>query len=408
MVYHENPWGPHPAAVEAIREVMARSLSYGGVNRYPDFQQEELKEAILRYNNLEGVLSTENVILGLGSAELLFMAADAFTSPEIPFLTEWVTYRIIIQRVEQNRAEVVYVPLRADWEADLDATYAALKSAGEQGRPFGLAHFNVINNPAGTYLDKETFGAFTDRVHDLGLDTVILCDDSDREFMDPALQPRLFWAARDVAEGRNMLHIQTFSHIFGLTGLRIGYGFARKDIVEKLEAHRIFSNMNVLGQAAALASVTHADEQINRCNAACMESRQQLYGELDAMGMEYLRSQGHYNLINLQDMDGTLAVLLMYAGKQVFVRWGFEWGLDTWIRVNPSNEYENGRFIEALNWVLGRKEVRGVSAPEYLATTEGRRLAGAAAEAGFPRHVITRAAKGSPVNELNRTIFRTA
>jgi histidinol-phosphate aminotransferase len=396
MVYHENPWGPHPAAVEAVRETMARGLSYGGINRYPDFQQGELKEAILRYNNLEGVLTTENVILGLGSAELLFMAADAFSSPEAPFLTEWVTYRIIIQRAEQNRAEIVYVPLRDNWEADLDATYLALKSADEQGRPVGLAHFNVINNPAGTFLDKETFGAFADRVYALGPDTVILCDDSDREFMDPALQSRLFWAAEDVAEGRNMLHIQTFSHIFGLTGLRIGYGFARKEIIEKLEAHRIFCNMNVLGQAAALASLAHAEEQIRRCNAACGESRKQLYGALDAMGMEFLPSQGHYNLINLQDMDGTLAVLLMYAVKQVFVRWGFEWELDTWIRVNPSNEYENGRFIEALNWVLGRKEFRGVPAAEVLATTEGRRLAGAAVKTGFPQHVIARAANGAP------------
>jgi histidinol-phosphate aminotransferase len=393
MVYHENPWGPHPAAVQAVREVMGRGLAFGGVNRYPDFPQDDLKQAVLRYNGLEGKLTSDNVILGLGSAELLFMATDAFSSPQVPFLTEWITYRIIIQRAEQNGAEIVTVPLRDNWEADLDRTYEAVKSAGDQGRPFGLVHFNVINNPAGTYLKQEAFSAFADRVYALGLDTVILCDDSDREYMDPALQPDLFRAAEDVVEGRNMLHVQTFSHIFGLTGMRVGYGFARREIVEKLEAHRIFSDINVLGHAAALASVEHAGEQIRRCNAACMESREQLYGALDRMGLEFLPSQGHYNLINLQDMDGTLAVLLMYTVKKVFVRWGFEWDLDTWIRVNPSTEYENDRFLDALTWVLGQKDLRGIPAAEYLGSSEGRRLTETAARAGFPRQVIARAAR---------------
>ncbi len=262
--------------------------------------------------------------------------------------------------------------------------------------PGKTLHLKVTHNPAGSYLDRDTFRAFADRVYALGLDTIILCDDSDREFMDPALQPRLFNAARDVVAGKNMLHIQTFSHIFGLTGLRIGYGLARKDIAEKLEAHRIFSNMNVLGQTAALASVEHAGEQVRRCNAACMESREQLYGELDALGLEYLRSQGHYNLINLQEMDGTVAVLLMYLVKKVFVRWGSEWEMDNWVRVNASNIYENGRFIEALRWVLGQKEARGVPAAEYLGTTEGKRMAQAAVKAGFPQHVLARAARAVP------------
>ena len=395
MVYHENPWGQHPAAVEAVREAMARQFDRGGVNRYPDFDQEELKQAILRYNNLQGVLTTENVILGLGSAELLFMAADAYTSPRLPFLTEWVTYRIILQRAEQNRAEIVTVPLLADWKPDLDRMYDALKDAGDQGRRYGMVHFNVINNPAGTYLEQDAFDAFTRRVYDLGLDTVILCDDSDPEFIDPALEPRLFRAARHVAEGRNMLHIQTFSHIFGLTGLRIGYGLAPKEIVEKLDAHRIFSQINVLGEAAALASLENAEEQIRRCNRACMQSREQLYGALDALGLEYLPSQGHYNLINLQDMHSILAVLLLYAAKGVFVRWGFEWDLDNWIRVNPSNEYENERFLEALEWVLGRRDLRRVSPAEYLRGTEGSRLARAAVKAGFPEHVVTRVLHGS-------------
>jgi hypothetical protein len=82
----------------------------------------------------------------------------------------------------------------------------------------------------------------------------------------------------------------------------------------------------------------------------------------------------------------------MYAVKKVFVRWGSEWDLDTWIRVNPSTEYENDRFLDALVWVLGQKDLRGIPAAEYLGSTDGRRLAETAVRAGFPRQVIARAA----------------
>ena len=390
MVYHENPWGPHAAAVEAVREVMGKGLSCGGINRYDDFLKNDLKQAILRYNGVDNVLKPENVILGLGSAELLFMATDAFTSPESPFLTEWITYRIIIQRAEQNRARVVKISLK-NWKPDLEAMLQEAERAALEGSPYGLVHFNVINNPAGTFLEKDTFQAFADRLYTISPETVLLCDDSDREFMETELQPRMFRAEKDVVQGKNMLHIQTFSHIFGLTGLRIGYGIAPRETVQKLEAHKIFAGLNVLGHAAALASLEHAQEQAARCNDLCTESRNQLYRELDALGLEYLPSQGHYILLDLKNMDGTVAVLLMYLCQQVFVRWGSEWDLNTWIRVNPSTDYENRLFIQALRWALGQKRLRGISAAEYLGRTEGRRLAHAAVKSGFPAHVIARA-----------------
>lgn len=388
MVFHENPWGPHPAAMEAIGDVLRKGLAGGGVNRYPDEAQYELKRAILRYNGLDGVLTVDNVILGVGSAEVLFMAADAFTSPESPFLSEWITYRIILQRAEQNGAEVMRVSLLPNWTPDLDRMHAEAAGAQAGGRPFGLIHFNVINNPAGTYLEQETFDAFARRIYRDAPETVLLCDDSDWEFMDETEMPRRFRAARHVVEGRNMLHVQTFSHAFGLTGLRVGYGIAPERIIRRLEAHRIFAGTNVVGQAAALASLENAEEQTRRCNRFCGESRRQVYEILDALGLEYLPSQGHYILLNLGDLDGTMAVLQMYLLQKVFVRWGSEWELDTWIRVNPGTEWENGRFSQALTWLLSQRRLRGLAARDYLATAEGARVAREAVRRGVPAHVL--------------------
>ena len=387
MVYHENPWGPHPAAVEAIREVLAKGLSGGGINRYDEFLQYELKRAVLRHNGLDDVLTPENVIVGVGSAEVLFMAADAFTSAASPLLTEWATYRIILQRAGKNQADVVKVPLRSDWNVDLDAMEAAIINARTAGKPYGLVHFNVINNPVGTFLHQDSFDAFARSVYRQSPETIILCDDSDKEYMDADQRPLLFHAAQHVREGRNMLHVQTFSHVFGLTGLRIGYGIARKDIIERLEAHRIFAGVNVLGHAAATASLEHASEQIARCNAACTASRNWLNNELNAIGVQYLQSQGHYILINLGRIDGTAAVGRLYLVDKVFVRAGAEWDLKNWIRVNPGTAYENERFISGLRSLLG-KPPPNVAWNEYLSTTEGTQLVRALIQNGFPRYLL--------------------
>jgi histidinol-phosphate aminotransferase len=394
MVYHENPWGPHPAAAEAVRTVLGKGASSGGINRFQDPVQEDLKRAILRYNRVDGILGPEHVILGVGSSEVLFMAADAFTSAARPLLTEWITYRIIIQRAEQNKALVVKVPLRPDWQTDLARLESEVIAASAGGTPYGLIHFNLINNPAGTFLHKESFDAFARSVYRHSPDSVILCDDSDREFMEPDKRDELFEPLRHVVEGLPMLHVQTFSHIFGLTGLRIGYGIARRDIIERMEAHKIYSGTNAMARAAALASLAHADEQVQRCNTECCASRAWLYDQLDAMGLEYLPSQGHYILINLGTMDGTLAVLLLYLTHKVFVRWGSEWGMESWIRVNPGTPYENERFITGLKAILDRGPHR-VSWQEYAATTEGARLAQAAVRHGFPRHALGRACRSA-------------
>jgi len=383
--------------------VLGKGLSGGGVNRYGDFLQNELKEAILRYNGLEGKLTAKNVVLGVGSAETLFMAADAYLSPERPFLSEWPTYYIIHDRAAQNRAEIVRIPLDENWKPDLQGILREAKAAQERHQPYGLLHFNVINNPMGTFLEQESFDAFAHSFYDASPDTVLLCDDSDREFMELQYQPQMFWAAQHVVKGKNMLHIQTFSHTFGLTGMRIGYGIAPKEIVQRMEGHKIFSGLHILGHAAALASLAQADEQIQRVNQLCTQSRNDLYRELDDMNLYYSPSQGHYIMIDLEDMNGVVAVLQMYLRRQVFVRWGMDWDMDNWIRVNPGTELENERFVEALKWLRDTgKTLRGVTALEYLHGTEGRQLTRAALRGGFPPHMLRRVQDRSHQHQSKR------
>ena len=267
-----------------------------------------------------------------------------------------------------------------------------IHKAQDQGIPYGLVHFNVINNPVGTFLHEDLFDSFARSVYQKAPETIIICDDSDQEFMDSDKRSLVFQAAGHIREGKNMLHVQTFSHIFGLTGLRVGYGIAGKDLIARMETHKIYNGINVLGHVAALTSLAHADEQVARCNEACVASRNWLYHELDTMGLQYLPSQGHYILINLDNLDGTVAVLRLYLLHKVFVRWGSGWGLNNWIRVNPGTEWENERFINGLRSILANK-LRGVSLSEYISTAEGYKVARAAVKMGFPLQVLRQSAQ---------------
>jgi hypothetical protein len=96
-------------------------------------------------------------------------------------------------------------------------------------------------------------------------------------------------------------------------------------------------------------------------------------------------------MIDLEDMDDVIAVLQMYLFRKVFVRWGMDWDMDKWIRVNPGTESENERFVSALKWLRGKKrKLRGITALEYLHCTEGKQLTRAALRAGFPPHMLRR------------------
>jgi histidinol-phosphate aminotransferase len=190
---------------------------------------------------------------------------------------------------------------------------------------------------------------------------VILVDESDPEFMEPGQAARMPDFLRYVAEGRNLVHLQTFSHAFGLTGLRVGYALGPPHLLRRMGAKRIPRPVNVFGHAAALASLGDAEPQVRRCAPLIDEGRRYIYGELDRMGLQYLRSQGQYVLLDT-GRSGT-AVWSGLIGLGVLTRFGREWGMESWIRVNPGLPDENRRFIAALRTVLSQPDPGNVAPP---------------------------------------------
>jgi histidinol-phosphate aminotransferase len=351
MLYHENPAGPSPAALDAVREVIARGpRSYG---RLQDDDQADLVAAVLAYNRERGVaahrLAPENVMLLHGSAEGLTLAADTFVAGGT-IISEWPAYYVVRQRVWQAGGTVVDVSLRSD---TLQPDYTALKQALHDHPRAGLVHFNVQNNPAGRALERAPFDDFCRYVFRHHPRAVILADESDHEFMRPEHSAAIPDFASYVATGKNLVHLQTFSHAFALTGLRIGYLFAPPHLIGMLRARRIPRPVNAFAHAAALASLAHRRDQIRRSFALVDAGREYLYAELNKMGLRYLPSQGQYVSVET-GRDGDSVWTQLWA-LGVLTRAGSTWDMDSWIRVCPGQPDENQRFIGALRTVLASR-----------------------------------------------------
>jgi histidinol-phosphate aminotransferase len=376
MLYHENPLGPHPAALEAVHAVLARGPQ--AARRQIADDPPDLVDAILRYNR--GVrasvakLKRHHVLLTLGSAEALFLAADTFVAGGT-LVVEWPSYRIVRERVLHQKGSVIDVPLRPDFRPD----YEALKQALREHPETGMVRLEAQNNPCGTVLRRGEFDAFADHLFRHHPRTVLLIDESDPEYMEPAPAREVPDFPRYVAAGHNLVHIQTFSHVFALTGLRVGYAFAPPRLLARMRHKRIVRPVNVFGHAAALATLRESSAQVARAAPVVAEGRRYLYSELDRMGLRYLPSNGQYLFLDTgRSGTSTWASLI---GLGVLTRYGREWGMESWLRVNPGVPEENQRFIAALRTVLSQPDPGNVPPlpislePLLPRSAEGRALA---------------------------------
>jgi len=367
MCYHENPTGPHPAVYESL----AALLSSDSPCRYPDeMEQEELKNAILKYNGVYGVLDSGNIGLTVGSTEALMMCAYSLLDENTAVLTEWPTYGIFFTRVEQTGSKIIKVPLLKQSDGSYLPDLHSMKTKLDEDSSIRIVHFNLINNPMGSYLKKPDFDAFVMHVNDNFPDAVIIADDSDPEFRERIPEDEFPKPIEHVIAGRNVIHIQTFSHIFGITGLRLGYYIAPAHLAGRIETKRIYNGVSISAVAGGIATMQNAGEQIERSYINNHEGRLWLYSQFEQMGIPYLRSHGSYIMLDVGIQSAV--VYLLMAAQGVIIRQGSEWGLDTWIRVNPGlHPVENEIFIKALKNVC-RNSRSGLSLKDVLNTPEGK------------------------------------
>jgi histidinol-phosphate aminotransferase len=323
---NENPLGPSPLAVAALRDAVA------GVHRYPDSGSVALRQALADYAGL----SLAHVTCGNGSDELVLLICLAFLDHGDEAVMAEGTFISYLLRTLELDARPVLVPLR-NYAHDLEAIAAAITPRTR------VVFICNPNNPTGTTSGAAEVAAFLERVPD---EVLVVMDEAYVEFATRPDYPDLLPTLRD---GRpNLLLLRTFAKIYGLAGLRLGYAYGAPDLVAYLERARPTFNINLLAQVAGIASLGDI-EHLARSRAHADASRAFFLAELRAMGLDPIPSETNFVAVPVGD-DGAVSDALRERGFTVTPLAG--WGLPGLIRVSFGTDEQNRSFVTALQAVL--------------------------------------------------------
>ena len=323
LASNENPLGMSPKARAALEQAL------NSLERYPD--DFELKHALAQHTGL----GMERIVLGNGSNDVLDILARVFLAPGRSAVFSQHAFAVYPLATLSAGGEPIAVPAK-DFGHDLEAMCAAIRP---DTRVVWLAN---PNNPTGTFLPYPQLKAFLQRVPQ---DVVVVLDEAYNEYIPPA--ERVDTAAW-LADFPNLVLTRTFSKIYGLAGLRIGYALASADISDLMNRVRQPFNCNNLALAAAVAALDdHAFvAQSYALNRAGME---QIVATLKRFGLSHIPSHGNFVTFKAGDA-ATVNRKLLEQG--VIVRPIGGYGMPEWLRVTIGREGENTRFAEALERAL--------------------------------------------------------
>mgnify|MGYP000709908942 FL=1 len=323
LASNENPLGMSPKAKKAVEAAI------GGIERYPD--QFDLIKAIAEHCALE----QNQVVLGNGSNDVLDLIARVFLAPGRSAVFAQHAFAVYPLATLSTGAELISTPAK-NYGHDLDAMRSAIRS---DTRIVWIAN---PNNPTGNFLPYPEVRAFLESVPK---DVIVVLDEAYNEYLPPA--ERVDTAAW-IKDFPNLVVTRTFSKIYGLAGLRVGYAIASAEVADLMNRVRQPFNVNNLAIAAAVAALEdHAfvaeSYELNRRGMAQIEAG------LQGLGLEYIPSFGNFVTFKVSEA----AVVNQKLLKQgVIVRPIGGYGLPDWLRVTIGGESENARFLEALGAAL--------------------------------------------------------
>jgi histidinol-phosphate aminotransferase len=323
LASNENPLGPSPKAIKALREAV------GSAQLYPDGGGFLLRNALAAKLGC----ARENIILGNGSNEIIEFVGHAFLRPGdnvITFQHAFIAYKLIAALFD---ARTIEIPT-PDFHCDLNAILSAVTS---KTKVIFLAN---PNNPTGTFLPADKIDNFIARVPE---NVVTVLDEAYFEFLDDPPD-----SLRHVREGRNVIVLRTFSKIHGLASLRVGYGIARAEIIDVLQKTRQPFNVNGLAQIAALAALEDND-YLAKTKQIIDTGRAFLEKEFAAMKLRFVPSAGNFVFVYVGNGP---AIFKQMLARKIIVRPLVGYGLPEWLRITVGTMEQNTKCIEALKQVL--------------------------------------------------------
>ena len=318
---NENPFGPSPLAISAMQKAI------GGVNLYPDGNAFYLKQKLANKLGVEPA----NLVLGNGSNEIIEFVAHALLTPGSEIVVSQYCFAIYPIVAKMFGAGVITVPAKHHGH-DLPAMLQAITPKTR------IVFVANPNNPTGTLAPREEVIHFVNQVPD---DVLLVMDEAYIEFLDDALD--LISLIR-LGARKNLILMRTFSKIYGLAGLRVGYGIAAPELVSALEKIRQPFNVNLLSQVAALAALDD-EEHVHK-------TRQNNFGGLGffaqafrTLKLEYVPSSANFILVRVGEGQKVFEAMQKLG---VITRPMGGYLLPEYIRISIGTRQENERCLEAL------------------------------------------------------------
>jgi histidinol-phosphate aminotransferase len=326
LASNENSLGPSPLALDAMREKLAQ------LHLYPDGDCFYLKRGLAAKLNV----TPEQLIFGNGSNEIIELAIRTFMRPgdeAVMARQAFVVYKLIVQAVGGISQEV---PLR-NFTHDLEAIGAAISA---RTRIVFLAN---PNNPTGTIFRKAAWENFLKQIRS---DVLIIVDEAYFEYVEAADYPNSLDYHQ---QGKALLTLRTFSKLYGLAGLRIGYGIADKEIISLMHRVRQPFNVNAAAQWGALAALDDR-EHVRRSLENNRQGLKYLTAEFARLGIEYVPSHANFILLRVGKGEDVFNRLL---AQGIIVRPMAGYQFPEYLRVTIGTMDENRKFIDGLRKAVG-------------------------------------------------------
>jgi histidinol-phosphate aminotransferase len=328
LASNENPLGPSPLAIKAIIEKLPT------LHRYPDGSGYYLKERLSEKFHVP----SSGIIIGNGSNELIELIIRTFLSPGEHVIQAFPTFLVYEKIVKGAGGKMTSVPL-SHFRIDLEGIRKAVRPETK------IIFINNPNNPTGSCVSEGEMRRF---LGSIGQDVIVALDEAYIEF---AVDSNIARGLDFLPHHPLLVVLRTFSKLYGLAGLRIGYGFAAENVVDYMNRVRQPFNANTLAQAAAVAALD--DETFaGKTLKLVREGLSFLHEHLDKMELEYVPTQTNFFLIRVPQGGKKVYEAMLRQG--VIVRSMDSYGLPEYIRINVGLAEENERFIKTLKMVIGR------------------------------------------------------
>jgi histidinol-phosphate aminotransferase len=326
LASNENPLGPSPKAMEAIGRKIA------GLHRYPDGAGHLLLNKLAAKLNI----SPDQIVMGNGSDDILGLLSRALLQPGDEAILPTPSFLMYLIVTQSAGAVPVHIPLR-DMGIDLEEI---LRRVTPRTRLIFICN---PNNPTGTMVTQEALQAFLEA---LPPEVVVVLDEAYIEFVR---DPRCARGLSFLDGEPTVVTLRTFSKIYGLAGLRVGYGVMPKALAQLLNRIRMPFNVNSLAQAAAVAALDDT-EFYEKTRSLIHEGLDFLSAELEKRGLRCFPTQTNFFLIDLQ--HDAKVVFDRFLRQGVIIRAMSAYGFPEYIRINVGLPEENRRFLGALDRVM--------------------------------------------------------